>query len=191
MVKPKRKPRAKPKAKPTTNALVLIGPVRRGRPAGDTYDEELGTEICERIANGETLTHICCDEHMPERRTVSRWLIAHSNFLSRYMYARELQAHVEVDDTLDIADESGGDAYIEYDKDGKPFAKIDGEAIQRAKLRVETRRWRAERLNRRAYGQKVEHDITIDATGPSAGQELLPPGLGFLAGKLPKPDPAG
>lgn len=171
-----------------SNALVVVGPVKRGRPT--LYTNELATEILERIADGETLTHVCSDDDMPARRTVTRWLIERADFSARYAHARELQAHVEVDETVDIADDSGGDVYIDYDKDGNPVAKIDGEAIQRAKLRVETRRWRAERLNRRAYGQKVEHDITTHP-GTPAGQELLPPGLSFLAGKLPKPGSAG
>lgn len=162
-----------------TNAnLVCVGPVKRGRPS--SYTQEIADEICERIAEGETLSAICMDEHIPNRATIGRWLIADLEGFSRqYARARELQGDVEFDQMRDIADESGGDVYI--DAEGNP--RIDGEAIQRAKLRIETRRWRAERLNRRVYGQKVEHEHEHVVIAP-VGEERLPPGADWLARRL-------
>lgn len=42
-----------------------------GRPS--TYTDDLFNEICERMANGETLMQICRDDQMPDHETVKRW----------------------------------------------------------------------------------------------------------------------
>ncbi len=160
------------------NSLVVVGAIPRGRPS--SYSEEVADEILTRIAAGETLSRICLDEGMPSRRTVTEWLMRdREGFSARYARAREFQADYEFDEMLDISDDSGGDAYV--DMEGR--ARIDGEAIQRAKLRIETRRWRAERLNRRVYGAKVEHEIHADSAA-SLDQAELPRGLQFLAGRF-------
>lgn len=181
--------KAKRKDEPHENSslVVLPPPPPRGRP--DTYTDELATEICERIANGETLSRLCLDEDMPGRRTVTRWLMNREDFAAQYARAREMQALHEADEILDISDNVSEDAYVEYHPlTGQPYAKIDGFAAKRAQIMIDTRKWRAERLNRRVFGQKVEHEHI--AGHPPAGQDVLPPGLGFLAGKLPSSDAA-
>lgn len=165
-------------AAPNRN-LVLVGPVKRGRPS--TYTDELATVICERIASGETLSHICMEEDMPDRVTVWRWLNAHASFSQQYGRAREAQADYEADEIRDIADAAGKEGlYIEMTDNG-PVAKLDGENVNVARLRIETRRWRAERLNRRVYGNITKHEIDVPAAEP-LGAGRLPASLKFLAG---------
>ena len=57
-----------------------------------TYSEELADEICARIAEGESMRGICADNHMPNWRTVWRWLDANDDFASRCARARTMQA---------------------------------------------------------------------------------------------------
>lgn len=180
------------KKEPKENSsLVLIGPVKRGRPS--SYTDAIANEICERLAAGETLTRICEDEHIPAIATVARWLLNRPDFSRAYARAREIQAHVEAEQIRDISDNAYEDYYIEWkenaDGSREPVVKVDGESVKRAQLRIETRKWRAERLNRRAYGNstKIEHEL---ATAPAHGAEGLPPGLGWLAGLLPESEPA-
>ena len=177
-------------AAPSENSsLVCVGPVKRGRPS--SWTEEIAADICARIANGETLTEICADEDMPGRSTVTEWLMKDLHgFSGQYAHARAIQAIHEDDECKQIADEAFGDYYIDYDKDGKPFVKVDSDNIQRAKLRIETRRWRAERLNRRVYGNSIQHKHEVEHPN-AAGAEALPPGLDFLAKYLPEPQKEG
>lgn len=168
--------------------LVLVGPVKRGRPS--IHTPELAADICRRIMEGETLSHICMDDDMPARSTVCEWLMRdYHGFSGQYAQAREYQGDFEFDEIIDISDDTQGDAYIEM-TDAGPVAKLDGDAIQRAKLRVETRKWRAERLNRRVYGNSVkhEHELTLH---PAAGAQRVPPSLDWLAGQLPGGAAAG
>lgn len=74
----------------------------QGRPS--IFSEELADEICERIADGESLRSICRDDEMPSKATVFRWLAEKQDFQDQYTRAREAQADSLVDDMLDIAD---------------------------------------------------------------------------------------
>lgn len=110
-----------------------------GRPS--IYTDKLVSEICNRIADGESLSTICRDEHMPSRETVYAWLKESSQFSDRYARARELQADYFVDEIIEIADNANAKSSVE---------------VQKAKLRIDTRKWAAEKLNSKAYGAKVE-----------------------------------
>lgn len=114
----------------------------QGRPS--IFSEELADEICERIADGESLRSICRDDEMPSKATVFRWLAEKQDFQDQYTRAREAQADSLVDDMLDIAD--GKKALLE----GK-----DAD-VQRDRLAVETRKWIAGKLKGK-YSDKVKH----------------------------------
>lgn len=62
---------------------------RGGRPT--TYNYERAAEIIERIAQGETLTDICRDEHMPGRMMCYWWMRKYPGFRDAINYARALQ----------------------------------------------------------------------------------------------------
>lgn len=172
-------------------SLVLVGPVKRGRPPGDTYDIETGKQICERLAAGETLTGICADSDMPSVRTVSNWMMRQPDFFADVARAREQQMHLEAEQIREIADNAYEDYYIDWKVDSAtgdrtPFVVVNSESVKRAALRIDARKWRAAALNRRFYGNSVKHEHDI-AVYPAHGQEGLPPGLGWLAGQLPGP----
>lgn len=63
-----------------------------GRPT--IYTEEMGDEICRRIADGESLRSICEDDHMPNRETVRLWLRDDSQdgFFGHFVRAKTLSA---------------------------------------------------------------------------------------------------
>jgi hypothetical protein len=133
-----------------------------GRP--ERYTVEIAAEICDRLANGETLTRICEDPHIPSRQTVTRWLADESKpeFLSRYAVARGLQTDYYADHIVDIADDASRDWTERTNGEGEAIAPaLNHEHIQRSKVRIETRQWIMERLNPKKYGQrtKLEHDV--------------------------------
>jgi hypothetical protein len=81
---------------------------RKRRPVGrpSLFTTELGDEICNRIADGESLRAICEDAEMPHKATVFRWLSTeqHKDFRNQYIRARDVQADVIFDEMLDITD---------------------------------------------------------------------------------------
>ena len=112
---------------------------------------------------------ICALEGMPSKRTIIRWLSdpSYAEFREEYYQARRVQAELYVDEIFTIADniEGAPDWIRTYDKKGEANGwKPDNEAIQRSRLRVDTRKWYAASLIPRIYGTKTEvkHDVTGD-----------------------------
>lgn len=126
-----------------------------------TYPAEVADKILERLATGESLRAICSDEGMPDRQTVIRWVIEdRDGFAAKYARAREIQAEVWVDDMAAIADDGTNDWMEKVSARGEAIGwTVNGEAVARSKLRLEQRRWYAEKLLPKKYGAKlaVEH----------------------------------
>lgn len=133
-----------------------------GRPS--KFTQEIADEICERLSEGESLRRICMSEHIPERRTVFSWLLndKYKEFHHQYTRARELQAENFADEMSDIADDGSND-YMET-IDGETGAilgyKLNGEHINRSRLRIDTRKWIASKLKPKKYGDKIEVENT-------------------------------
>jgi hypothetical protein len=113
------------------------------------YDALIGDEICDRLANGESLRKISLDEHVPAASTIFKWLTENEDFAEQYARAREAQADTLADEILDIADDGSND-YMGEDK------AYDGDAVQRSKLRVDARKWVAAKLKPKKYGDKLD-----------------------------------
>lgn len=142
-------------------------PAKRGRPL--MYSKELGEAICAEIATStKGLSDICkAREDFPSSQTVAKWRISFDDFAVMYARAKEHQMDLMAEEILALSDEPTGDAILCYDKDGKPYAKMDGMSVQRSKLMVDTRKWLMAKLARRTYGD------TLDVT--SGGEKLPAP----------------
>jgi hypothetical protein len=122
------------------------------------FSPELFDEICVEIADGKSLRTICKREDMPNLKTVMRWLREEDNESLRQQYARarEDQADALFEDCLDIADTF----------DSKEM--VEPQHINRAKLRIDTRKWMAGKLRPKKYGDKLElenkHSTADDLT---------------------------
>jgi len=104
-------------------------------------------------------------DHLPEARTVHRWLVTDDAFRQQYARAREIQADTLFDECLDIADDSTGDRKV-VGRDGEEREVMDSEFAQRSRIRIDTRKWMAGKLRPKVYGDKidVEHSGTLDVT---------------------------
>ena len=118
---------------------------RDGSPVATTrngidYTRELSDLICARLASGRTLRSVCRDDGMPSRESVRRWVLADiDGFGERFKNARLLGYEEMADEVLDIPDG------VEQDKD----------AINRARLRVDTRKWVLSKALPKVYGERV------------------------------------
>lgn len=133
-----------------------------GRPS--SYTIEIGDAICERIAEGESLRSICRADDMPNKSTVFRWLEADDDFATKYARAKAFQAESLADEIMDIADDGTND-WMERNSEDNPGWVVNGEAIQRSRLRVDARKWAASKLLPKKYGDKV----TQEHSGPEGG----------------------
>ena len=123
-----------------------------GRPSD--FTPEIANEICERLIGGESLRGICIDDHLPDARTVHRWLVVNDEFRQQYAHAREAQAETLFDDILEIADDARNDWMVRRGEDDAGWV-ANGENLQRSRLRVDARKWMASKLAPKKYGDKV------------------------------------
>jgi len=121
-----------------------------GRPT--VYTEEIALEICTRITEGQPLTRICKDDHMPAVSSVYLWLLKNKVFSDLYTRAREDQSDTLADQIMEIGDEVP--MMVITDEDGKVTKRMDPAGINRNRLRVDARKWIAAKLKPRKYGDR-------------------------------------
>lgn len=134
-----------------------------GRPS--SFTQQTADVICDGLIEGRSLRSICADENMPNAATVCRWLAVNEGFREQYARAREVQADTLFDEILDIADDSSGDRKI-VGRDGEEREVCDTEFVQRARLRVDARKWMAGKLQPKKYGDKVTQEHVGADGGP-------------------------
>jgi len=118
-----------------------------GRPS--TYNPEIAITICERIATTpQSLARLCAAPDLPSVATVIRWLREYPDFREIYVFAKEAQIELIVEDAIHIADDKSGDLTVT--SEGKTL--INNAAVQRSRLQVNLRKWFATRLMLRKYG---------------------------------------
>ena len=132
-----------------------------------SYSEQIADTICERIAGGESLIAICRDASMPGQSTVFAWLAQRPEFQEKYARAREAQADAIFDEILDIADDARNDWMERQGEDGQGAGwQLNGDHVQRSRLRIDARKWMAGKLRPKVYGDKIQQEISGAGGGP-------------------------
>lgn len=123
------------------------------------YAPEIGDAICELIMDGKSLREICSAEGMPDKSTIFRWIYANEAFRDQYARAKEAQAEHFADELMEIADDASGDVSGELEMPNSVN-------VQRARLRVDTRKWVMSKLLAKKYGDKVQAEVSGANGGP-------------------------
>lgn len=110
--------------------------MKEGRPS--LYTKELGDFICGEITIGKSLVLICSEESMPCPATIYAWLRTDDEFLKNYEKAKDNQADYFIEETLTIPDNEPD--------------------VQRARLKVDVRKWAASKYKPKKYGDKVQQE---------------------------------
>lgn len=145
------KPADKPKAK-------------LGRPS--LFSQELVDKICDLISQGVTLSDICREDGMPERRTVYDWINANDDFSARFARARVLGFDAIAEETLHIADTPQIGSVSVSKATGIEIT--EGDMTAHRKLQVETRLKLLAKWDPKRYGDKIQQDITVTDNTPMA-----------------------
>lgn len=154
---------AQEKAAPKKGAAAKEDVAKRGRPS--LYTAKLADEICCRIAGGETLSQICRDDYMPARSTIAGWVLDnYQNFSGKYARAKDLQLDYWADETIDIADDSSNDWIERETEKGRLVEVPNTELVQRARLRIDSRKWLLSKLKPERYGDslKLSGDLNLN-----------------------------
>lgn len=187
--KPKEKVKAKvkPVKAAQTPKTADAAPKPPGRPS--KYTPELVDEIVARISVGEPLRQILREEHMPHWTVVYDWLKADKEFSLRLAHARELGEEAISQECMDIADNGTNDWMEKQSRDGgTDLYQINGEHIQRSKLRIETRLKLLAVWNPRKWGPKVDMNHGVQPENPLASLLQRIAGTGLPVVKDPSDD---
>lgn len=133
---------------------------RRG--ATTTYNQKKADEICSRLEQGETLTSICRDDHMPAVRTVSDWKREHKAFAAAFARARELGFDAIAEEALQIANTPViGE---ETEDDGEKLKTKRADMLGHRKLQVWTRLQLLAKWCPARYGERKSVDLNVNET---------------------------
>jgi hypothetical protein len=112
------------------------------RPSG--YTPQIAAKICAELAQGKSLRTVCAMDGMPSIQTIFNWIHTNDTFLEQYTRAKEESADALVDEMQYLTD----------------TVALDKDAINKARLQVETRKWISSKLKPKKYGDKL--DMTSD-----------------------------
>lgn len=117
--------------------------------------------IVELMCDGKTLSAICRDEPgMPHRQRVYEWIEADAEFAKAMEAAREQGADAIAEEILEIADDGSNDWMKRHGKDGDESWVVNGEHVQRSRLRVESRLKLLAKWHPGRYGDKITAEHT-------------------------------
>lgn len=138
--------------------------MRRGRPT--EYNSDVAGRICAELATGRTLRDVCRDDGMPPESTVRRWVMDdREGFAAQYARAREIGYQSMADELVEISDDGSNDWMRRKGDEDAPYV-LNGEHVQRSRLRVDTRKWLLSKALPKVYGDKVTTEITGKDGGP-------------------------
>ena len=114
---------------------------------------EVCDEICALIAGGLSLRAVCRMDTMPSVTAFMKWLDKDSELVEQYAHATRQRADHIFEECLEIADNATQDI--------NELGMVNQENIQRARLKIDTRKWMLGKMTPKKYGDKIEVDSTI------------------------------
>jgi hypothetical protein len=143
---------------------LTIATFKRGRPT--IYTPELAREICTTIASSSKgIGRLCKDNpSWPTKETIFLWLKTYGDFSDQYARAKRLQIEVLVDEIIEIADDSSQDNII--NQQGQIIC--NNASINRARLKIDTRKWIVSKLAPKIYGDKINNTHSINISHEEA-----------------------
>lgn len=130
---------------------------------------EIQSKVCQGIASGKSLRKVCEEDNsLPTKETIRVWLIEDAGFSAQYARAREEQADFYADEITEIADTE--------------------EDPNKARVRIDARKWAASKLKPKVYGDRLtlDGDITMKMDDDSLNARISQ-----LLGKAGTSQPSG
>jgi hypothetical protein len=128
--------------------------------------QRITTAICDLIAEGQSLNHICSAvPGMPKKSTFLYWMAENSELADQYAQARDVQSDTCFDALQNKASEI---VKLRLSEGWEPK-----DAISMAKLEVDTEKWRLSKLQPRKYGDRIIAEVADVTDYSSMSEEQL------------------
>lgn len=119
---------------------------------------EIEDAIIAGLTAGRPLTELCREQEIGVR-TVYDWRDADDAFAARFARAREAGFDALAEECIAIAEDGSNDWMERTGKDGESLGwQLNGEHVQRSKLRIETRLKLLAKWDPKRYGEKLDVD---------------------------------
>ena len=117
------------------------------------WSDDILEEVLVSIAMGATVHGACATVFMEDRvDSFYKLIMRDHNAKEAYEEARMIQAEkMAIDDIIEISDDKSLDETIE----GKP----NSAAVNRSRLKVDSRKWIASKLHYKRFGDRIQQDI--------------------------------
>lgn len=140
-------------------------------PAALPGRDEICAQAISKIASGETVRKTAAELGL-SYHTLQDWLTS-DQWSNQYARARELCAHVMAEEILEISDDGKND-WMERNDPDNPGYVMNGEHVQRSRLRVDTRKWLLSKILPKQYGDKldVEHKGGVTIQMPKEAADI-------------------
>lgn len=102
-----------------------------------------------------------------------KWAREIPEFTQQYAKAREALLEHWAEEIVEIADDGSNDWVQSHDEDN-PGYRVNGEHINRSRLRVDTRKWLLSKLAAKKYGDRVAAELSGPNGGPIETVDLTP-----------------
>lgn len=128
--------------------------------------------VLDQIASGRSARKIFEDAQCEGifRETFLGWCVDDPKLATKYARAMAIRIEGKMLDMEEIADDGRND-FIETEQG----TKYNAEAVARSKLRLEQRRWEAEKLVPKKYGHRVETTHQIGESFDKIVREVVDP----------------
>jgi hypothetical protein len=130
-----------------------------GRPTD--YNPELAERICELVAIHDMgLKRLTAEfPDLPNKSNINKWRRKYPEFRAQYAQAKCEQLEFMTEDILEIADNATNDWMEHYDKNNECISwRVNGEHIQRSRVRIDARKWLAAKLAPKIYGDALTQE---------------------------------
>ena len=138
-------------------------------PSKQGYSAKEKDAILESVATGLSegvpLRELCRKDGMPSFVAVYDWINASEEWTLRIARARESGADALAEECLSIADNASNDWMDNHNPDD-PGYRLNGDHIQRSKLRIETRLKLLAKWSPKKYGDRTALEVAGDGGGP-------------------------
>ena len=141
-------------------------PAKPSKRRPTKYTPELAQAIVDWVSTGETLNsflrqHNEANNDTLGKRAVNDWRLRYPDFDKAMLVARDEGYEALAEGLLEIADDARNDWMESLGEDGKSVGYVlNGEHIQRSKLRSDNRKWLLAHWHPTRYGDRQQIDVT-------------------------------
>lgn len=158
--------------------MAKTAPNKPKTGAPSKFNDAVGIQICELIAEGYTLRQVSKIVDISKASIIS-WTFKEEPqfkaFLDRYMHAIKLRQELWAEDIIDIADNGENDWYEKEDKTGRKVISFDKDAYLRCHLRIEARKWLLAKSQPKRFGDQSKLELSGPNGGPVASVNVPAP----------------